>query len=430
MAEHRRTFNRRTFIKTAGGLVVSLPFSGLLSPAHAADLPERIAFRVTVSRHERIDGQSCLDTAVTGFLTVVGPDQTETRYTIDQGGRLQFELRTVGTSMLVLNVYGQTGRYFIATFENGLLYLKNSDRGDRSMVYNWNPVENCYTIEYWQDNIYICGPADGEGYFTSQAYQNLNPNATLSRLSDNNPLTSLRLDRQAVPMASCFSGCTPALCEVWRPSCAGCSFCLTAYTEDLYGVPTNTVVSHGSTKNVPAGGITITRSGATGEYNGGCRRCDGKDEYITRTADAAVDDTGAPMANAGETQAPFSSPEFRMTVTPSKAALERINQGATAQMFPAVEFGLMASLTDPDGVVLSSGYAAIGTQTTFPDGVIIDTRWIDDISFPKVIINSTWPADLFSSSRNGVYMFSGYMLTNGGLASNKRCEYFEVDVTD
>lgn len=411
MTEYHRTFKRRTFIKTMGGLIVSLPFTSALSISHAAELPDNLIFRVTVSVRDTLNGQQCLDTSTSGYLTVVGPDQTSIDYPIGAGGRLEFLLPTQGTSMLVLNVYGLTSRYWIAEFTNGLLYLKNSDRDDRAIVYNWNAVENCYTIEYFQDNVYVCGPADAGGYFLSQPYQSLSPQ-TASRIekimSKKDNIKYSTEPTIKVGGVGCHPQCTPARCITWGPSCASCTFCRGG-SEDKLGIADDSTVSNGSSSAFPIFAYTSL------------------DGCVNAVANQCMEMYGALTGFLSHQQLAENevvrSFQFRMTVTPSKTALESIQPQSKPLTLPIIDFGLRAFLYSPTGDQISTAYIPMGGTTTTAEGVVIGAQWVDDPTIPHVIINSAWPKSLFEGSA-GSYMFAAYVVTTDGQISNKRTEYF------
>ena len=48
-----KTINRRMFIKTMGGLIITAPFAAKMAPLHAAGLPDTIKFKATVAKNTK-----------------------------------------------------------------------------------------------------------------------------------------------------------------------------------------------------------------------------------------------------------------------------------------------------------------------------------------------------------------------------------------
>ena len=173
MKERRFTMDRRTFIKTSGGLVIMKAFSGHLAPAHAATPPAALEFKSSVARWLAIDQSGALDSDQQGRITVTTDGRGSTSYPI-QNGSMNFFIPNNTPSEILLEVDNMTPRAWVAEFDNGILVLKNHDFNDTHLVYHWMDLDNAYVLEYWQEDLYVTGPADPGGYYIGWLYAPLN----------------------------------------------------------------------------------------------------------------------------------------------------------------------------------------------------------------------------------------------------------------
>ena len=273
-----KTINRRTFIKTMGGLVITAPFVAKMASLHAADLPDTITFKATVAKNTTKAGYKVLDTSSPGYVTVSREGAVINEYQFQTGGQVEFEIPTDGSSDLVWNIldkYGLITRTFGVGFNNGVLSLKNKLREDAAIPYYWSPEENCYQIEYYYNDVFICGPADPDSYMMSLAWAELNRASEKEKVETASP---------TLDPSDC-STCEESHCAPMSPSypfCKDCPICQDRYSdegegENNYGVPDDS-------------------STTDGESSGNV--CDSD-------KDGLCDCTGSKISSAGEVNRPF-----------------------------------------------------------------------------------------------------------------------------
>lgn len=382
MQEKRFTINRRTFIKTTGGLIIMNTFVGRLAPAHAASPPSSLNFKATVARWLTIGESGAMDSAQQGQITVTPTGGSATAYPI-QDGSVSFNIPHNATSQIVVQVGDMAHRTWEASFDSGTLVIKNKDYGDTPLVYHWMDLENAYVLEYWQDSLYITGPADPGGYFIGYLYQPLSPLTSSGRL----PL-----------IGNGYSDHPPDNPPDDPPEIDGDS----TGPNGLVGVPTNNNgVSTGSTPDVPAAGYQV--------YYYNCICCGGP----------------APRIRPIEPQAGESivSQEIRIPIIPSLAALGQSRQKPRLEN---LNFGGVLHLEDPSGNNLGAVFVGLNQETEIAAGVTVTFTHLLASPIDQIVITSNWPVELLDGANRGSYKITFWAQTTAGISSNKRFEYFGV----
>ena len=167
-------------------------------------------------------------------------------YQFQTGGQVEFEIPTDGASELVWNIldrYGLITRVFGAEFSNGVLGLKNKLREDAPIPYYWSPEANCYQIEYYYNDLFICGPADPDSYLMSLSWWEFNRSSA----------KEAKTDQPEANAIACAGSCVQSDCDPagsGYPYCKDCSFCQEddndeGEADNSYGVPDDSTTTSG-----------------------------------------------------------------------------------------------------------------------------------------------------------------------------------------
>ena len=346
MKEKRFTMGRRTFIKTTGGLIIMKTFSGRLSPAHAASPPSSLEFKSTVARWVRVGESGALDSSQQGQITVTPAGQNSITYPI-QDGSFSFVIPNNTPSEILLEVNGMSNRTWGAELDSGTLIIKNHDYNDTPLVYHWLDDENAYILEYWQDDLYVTGPADPGGYFLGYLYAPLSPLATTGRL----PLIGEHSNHPPVPAP-------PPPDEEPQTGPNG-----------LIGVPdNNTGVSTGSSPDEPAGNFD------KGESQDSCKGC-GKPAG-----------SKAPLETRAGDMVPLE--EIRIPIVPSLAALD---QKRLNPRLENINFGAILRLEDPSGNEMGAVFVGLNQEAEIAGGITMTLTHLLSYPIDQVVINTSWP---------------------------------------
>ena len=391
MREKRFTMNRRTFIKTTGGLVIIKTFSGRLAPAHAANPPSSLEFKATVARWLAIGQSGALDSAQQGQITVTPAGGSATAYPIVDGN-VSFSIPNNVTSQIVVQVGDMAHRNCEAGFDTGTLVIKNKDYADTPLVYHWMDLENAYVLEYWQESLYVTGPADPGGYFVGFLYKPLSPLISSGRL----------------PLGGNGYSHHPPEEPPYNPPEEGGD---NTGPNGLVGIPdNNTGVDTGSSPDKPAGSFDAKEDEDKDGCGAGSREgYPENDEEEKKTEYQAAD-----MLNLRE---------IRVPIIPSLAALER---KMVDPMLENLNFGGMLQLLDPSGNEMGAVFVGLNQEQEIAGGITFTLTHLLAYPIDQVVINSTWPRELLATAEPGVYRINFWAQTSDGLSSNKRFIYFRI----
>lgn len=389
MRERRFTIDRRTFIKTASGLIIMNTFRGRYSPAHAASPPQSFDFKASVGRWLAIEQSGALDTAQSGRITVTPAGGSAKVYPIENGG-FSFSIPNNVSSEILLEVYGMSSRSWGADFDTGTLRIANHDYNETPLVYHWLEEENAYYLEYWQDSLYVTGPADPGGYFIGWLYRPLDPLVTSGRL----PLAG-----RSAPAA------------------------LRARSEDHDPPPTNTPPDQG--QDTGSNGIIGVSSNNNGVSIGSDIVLVAMLLLVTGTlclccADLAEEDPD-PELQPMDT---VVSDEIRIPIIPSLAALEK---SGPERRLENLDFGAVIHLQDPGGNDLGGVFVGLNQEVEIAGGVRVTLTHLLSYPIDQIVITSKWPSELLAGAERGAYKITFWAQTVGGLSSNKRFEYCRVE---
>ncbi len=389
MRERRFTMDRRTFIKTTGGLVIMKTFAGRYSPAHAAKPPSSLEFKGSVGRWLTIGQSGGLDSAQQGQITVTPQGQNSTVYAL-QDGSFSFNIPNSIPSEILLEVNGMSSRSWGTEFQNDTLVIANHDYNDTPLVYHWMELDNAYVLEYWQDDLLVTGPADPGGYYIGYLYAPLNPLEQSGRL---NPVESYSAHETPPPAP------TPT-----PPDGSGGKG-----QNGLAGIPDNNVgVSTDSSPEEPAGTYEV-------DSNTRVDGCSGYDKYKQSTSAENLI-----RVRAGEMVSPE---EIRIPIIPSLAALEQ------NQVNPRIEnlnFGAVIRLDDPSGSEMGTVFVGLNNEAEIAGGVTLKLTHLLSYPIDQIVINSSWPKELLADSERGSYKMTFWAQTTSGLSSNKRFVYAAI----
>ena len=387
MKERRFTIDRRTFIKTASGLVIMNTFVGRYSQAHAANPPQSFEFKASVGRWLAIGQSGALDTAQSGQITVTPAGGSATVYPIENGG-FSFSIPNNVPSEILLEVYGMSSRSWGADFDTGTLRIKNHDYNETPLVYHWLEEENAYYLEYWQDSLYVTGPADPGGYFIGWLYQPLDPLVTSGRL----PLAGK--SALVAPRTKDGDHDPPPTNPPEQGSDTG--------TNGIIGINgNNNGVSIGSELAVVAMLLLVT-----GTICLCCAALEGVEpDPELQPMDTVVSD------------------EIRIPIIPSLAALE---QNGPERRLENLDFGAVIHLQDPAGNDLGGVFVGLNQEVEIAGGVKVTLTHLLSYPIDQIVITSKWPSELLAGAERGVYKITFWAQTVGGLSSNKRFEYCRV----
>ena len=388
MKEIRRfNMNRRTFIITTAGLVITHKFVGRLSPSHAADPPAALEFKATVARWVAIDQSGAMDSAQQGQITITPAGGSAAIFPIVDGG-VSFSIPNNVTSQIVVQVGDMAHRTWEASFDSGTLVIKNKDYADTPLVYHWMAPDNCYVLEYWQDSLYITGPADPGGYFIGYLYAPLNPLESAGRLPLGQKQNAAQPLHEPPPPTNPPDDDDP-----------GANWIL-----GMMGIPAdNNGVSTGSILLDPAAEWDRLWSMCTSFCLGGSSHPVKKNK-----------------PRAGETVSPD---EIRMPIAPSLAALE---QNQASPRLDNINFGMVVNIQDQSGNDLGTTFVGLNQETEVAGGITMTLTHLLSYPIDQIVITMSLPLDLLNGMGLGAYKMTFWIQTTDGLSSNKRFEYVAI----